>query len=195
MNIYISQMKSAVDGFYTTAKTYAQNVERAKSRYQPDVAAGEVRKLDASLEAARRGAVSAVKEAQDKGIEAARRWGSLDGSKITEDTRLLKYEIPAEQFEALVERYRDNASMCFVLAQYAENHKSEDGAWYSVSRIPTVEAKISAYTRFADSAIRIIDSMTGNGWGRGVDSPVVAASVETFGQPDAVNAEMLEIIS
>lgn len=203
MNTYIQSMKNALNNFYNAAKTYNDKVAQAGERYKPDVAAEEVKKLDAQLEADKRAAIDAITEAKDKGIEAAKRWGALDGDKINDgDMKLLKFDLSPEQFEAMVERHKKNGTMCFILAQYAEKHNRQEtkpGEFGLTGRlnpliIPTVEEKINAYTKFAESAISTIDNMTGYGWGKGVGSPVIESSVKNFGNPNPMNYALLEAI-
>lgn len=203
MNTYIQSMKNVLNNFYNAAKTYNDKVAQAGERYKPDVAAEEVKKLDAQLEADKRAAIDAITEAKDKGIEAAKRWGALDGDKINDgDMKLLKFDLSPEQFEAMVERHKKNGTMCFILAQYAEKHNRQEtkpGEFGLTGRlnpliIPTVEEKINAYTKFAESAISTIDNMTGYGWGKGVGSPAIESSVKNFGSPNPMNYALLEAI-
>lgn len=203
MNTYIQSMKNALTSYYNAAKTYEEKAAQAKQRYQPDVAEEEIKKLDTALEAVKRDAVDAVTDAKDKGIEAAKRWGALDGSKIDDgDMKLLKFDLSPEQFEAMVERHKKNGTMCFILAQYAEKHNREETApgEYGVAGrlnpliIPTAEEKIKAYTKFAESAISTINNMTGYGWGKGVGNPVIESSVKNFGEPNPMNYALLEVI-
>lgn len=203
MNTYIQSMKNVLNNFYNAAKTYNDKVAQAGERYKPDVAAEEVKKLDAQLEADKRAAIDAITEAKDKGIEAAKRWGALDGDKINDgDMKLLKFDLSPEQFEAIVDRNRNNGTMCFILAQYAEKHNRQEtkpGEFGLTGRlnpliIPTVEEKINAYTKFAESAISTIDNMTGYGWGKGVGSPAIESSVKNFGNPNPMNYALLEAI-
>lgn len=88
------------------------------------------------------------------------------------------------------------------MAQYAEKHNRQEikpGGFgltgcLNPLIIPTVEEKINAYTRFAESAISTIDNMTGYGWGRGVGNPVIESSVKNFGEPNPINYALLEAI-
>ena len=92
--------------------------------------------------------------------------------------------------------------MCFILAQYAEKHNRQEtkpGEFGLTGRlnpliIPTVEEKINAYTKFAESAISTIDNMTGFGWCKGVCNPVIESSVKNFGEPNPINYALLEAI-
>lgn len=208
MNTYIQSMKNVLNNFYNAAKTYNDKVAQAGERYKPDVAAEEVKKIDAQLEADKRAAIDAITEAKDKGIEAAKRWGALDGDKINDgDMKLLKFDLSPEQFEAIVDRNRNNGTMCFILKQYAEKHAKhemkddEANIWkaiasnaLSVVDVPTVDEKIKAYNTFAENAIGIIQNMTGYGWGRGVDGFGVESSVKGFGEPNQMNYKLLEVL-
>lgn len=203
MNTYIQSMKNALTSYYNTAKNYEEKVMQAKQRYQPDVAAEEIKKLDAALLGAKEDAMDAVKDAMDKGIEAARRWGALDGNKINDgDWKLLKFDLSPEQFEAIVERNKTNGTMCFILKQYAEKHNREEATpgeygltgWLNPLIIPTVDEKIKAYNKFAESAIATIENMTGHGWGKGVGNPAIESSVKNFGTPNPMNYALLEAL-
>lgn len=203
MNQYIQTMKNALTSYYNAAKAAEASKEQARQRYQPEVAAQEIRKLESSLEAQKRATISAITEAKDKAVEATYRWGALDGSKIDDgDMKLLKFDLSPEQFEALVNKHKRNGTMCFILAQYAEKHNRQEtkpGEFGSVGRlntliIPSVENKIAAYKKFAESAIGTVENMDGYGWGQGVDSPVIESAVKNFGTPNPMNSAWLEAL-
>lgn len=203
MNRYLQEMKNALSGFYNKAKEYERNVEQARQRYQPDIAAEEIKKFDSSLEADKRAAINTITDAKDQGIQAAQRWAALDGSDIDDgDMKLLKFDLSPDQFAALVDKHRNNGTMCFILKQYAEKHSRQEQkddeflAWDSLSSvdIPTVEEKIKAYNRFAESAIATVNNMTGYGWGKGVSNPVIEGSVKNFGTPNQFNYKWLEVL-
>ena len=203
MNTYLQSMKNALSSYYAAAKAYEEKADRAKQRYQEDVAANEIKKLDAELETQRQGAIDSINEAKDKAIEAVRRWGALDGNKIDYgDMKLLKFDLSLEQFEAIVERHKKNGTMCFILLQCGEAHNRKHGensefdraSHYDTSIIPTVEKKIAAYTRFAESAVDAVKNMRGIGFGQGVSSPIMINIVETFGEPNPTNYDLLEMI-
>lgn len=204
MNTYLQTMKNALVGYYNAAKTCESKAQEARKIYQQDVASGVVKKLFAQLQENKAAAIDAINEARDKAIEAAQRWGTLDGSKINDgDMKLLKFDLSPEQFETIVDRNRNDGTMCFILKQYAEKHakreKKEDEVpmWNALAMVdvPTAEAKIQAYNSFADSAIASIHNMSGNDWQFGVNSPITQASVEQFGEPNGMNDKLLEAIS
>lgn len=203
MNKYLKDMKKALNGFYSTAVNYTNKAEEARRTYQPLIAEEQAGKFEEQLEAARQSAIAIVLEAKEKGIEAAKQWGVLDGNKINEgDLKLLKFDLTPEQFENIVERNRNNGTMCFILKQYAEKHakgemkEEEVYKWPELATvvIPTVEEKEKAYNAFADSAIAIINNISGSGWGKGIEGFGVASSVENFAEPNQVNYNMLEVL-
>lgn len=129
----------------------------------------------------------------------------LDGDKIKDgDMKLLKFDLSPEQFESIVNRNKNNGTMCFILKQYAEKHEKHETkddaipAWNSLAfaavEVPTVDEKIMAYNAFAESAISIIQIITESGWGRGVDGLGVEISVKGFGEPNPMNRKLLEVL-
>ena len=202
MNKYINIMKNALTDYYNKAKATEQKKDEARNTYQQDIAAEQIARLDAALEAEKQAAIFAITEAKDEGIAEAYRWGTLDGKKIDDDVKLLKFDLSSEQFAALVKKHLDNATMCFILKQYAEKHERPEttpGERGSVGFatplvIPTVEAKIEAYKKLSESAIATIESIGGYGWGRGSDSVFVESSVSSFGTPSLVNYQYYEAL-
>lgn len=203
MNTYVKKMREELEAFYKKAVDHENNVNKANQRYKSDVAAEEVKRLDEQLETEKQAAIDAITEAKDKGIEAARRWGALDGDKINDgDMKLLKFDLSPEQFESIVDRNRNNGTMCFILKQYAEKHAKHEmkddeiPAWNSLAavEVPTVDEKIKAYNALAESAIGIIQNISGYGWGRGVNGFGVESSVRGFGEPNQMNYKLLEVL-
>ena len=82
MNKYINIMKNALTDYYNKAKATEQKKDEARNTYQQDIAAEQIARLDAALEAEKQAAISAITEAKDEGIAEAYRWGTLDGKKL-----------------------------------------------------------------------------------------------------------------
>ena len=203
MNTYVKKMREALGAFYEKAVDHENNVNKANQRYKADVAAKEIQRLDEQLETEKRAAIDAITEAKDKGIESAKRWGVLDGDKINDgDMKLLKFDLSPEQFESIVDRNKNNGTMCFILKQYAEKHAEHEmkddeiPAWNSLAavEVPTVDEKVKAYNALAESAIGIIQNISGYGWGRGVNGFGVESSVKGFGEPNPMNYKLLEVL-
>lgn len=199
MNTYIQAMKKAMGDYYWAANDAMQKTMKARQIYQKDVAEEEASKYWNDLVNKKEDAIDAVVSAKDKGIAEAKRWGVLDGSKINDgDVKLLKYNLSPEQFESLVERYKNNGTMCFILRQYAEKQNREEttpGEYGMAGRlnpliIPSVENKIRAYEFFAKSALSTIENIGGDG----MSSVVVEHAVENFGTPNTMNYQHLEAL-
>ena len=203
MNTYLQTMKNALTSYYNTAQACEEKAQEARKIYQQDVASEVVKKLFAQLQESKAAAINAINDARDKAIEAAYRWGTLDGSKINDgDMKLLKFDLSPEQFETIVQRNRGNGTMCFILDQYAKKHDRDEAdprefrllGRLSCVMIPTVEGKVNAYNSFADSAIASIHNMSGNDWEFGINSPITQESVARFGEPNGMNDDLLEMI-
>lgn len=203
MNTYLQEMKNALTGYYNAARACEGKAQEARQIYQQDVASGVIEKLYAQLEYKKGEAIGTINEVREKAIEAANRWGVLDGGKINDgDMKLLKFDISPDQFETIVNRNKNNGTMCFILNQYVQKHDRDEAdptEFHLCGRlsrvvIPTVEGKINAYNSFADSAISYIHNMSGNDWEFGVNSPITQSAVERFGEPNGVNDELLEMI-
>lgn len=203
MNKYIQQMKNALNTYYNAAKAAESEKEKARNIYQHDVAEAQSQKIDSDLWNKKQVAIDTIVNAKDDGIAEAKRWGVLDGNKINDgDMKLLKFDLSPEQFETIVERNRNNGTMCFILKQYAEKHgrkemkQDEVPEWNELATvtIPTVEEKTKAYEIFYNSAIGIIENMSGYGWGKGVDGFGVESTVKSFGEPNQMNYTLLEVL-
>lgn len=202
MNAYLQEMKNALTSYYSAARSCAQKVQEARKMYQDDVAKEAIKKLYSQLEASKAASINTINEVREKAIDAANRWGVLDGDKINDgDMKLLKLDLSAEQFQAIVNRNKNNGTMCHALAQYARKHGAAEAGQadsnisdnLSSVVIPTVEGKITAYNKFADSAISIIRGMEEheNEFGKGFTEFLV----DSFGKPDGTNGKLLETIS
>lgn len=202
MNTYLQEMKNALTGYYNAARSCAQKAQEARQMYRDDIASETIKKLYAQLEVNKAASINTINEVREKAIEAANRWGVLDGSKLNDgDMKLLKLDLSAEQFQAIVNRNKNNGTMCHALAQYARKHgaaeagQADSNIFDNLSSvvIPTVEGQITAYNKFADSAISIIRGMGEHEkeFGQGLTEFLV----ENFGKPDGANRKLLEMIS
>lgn len=83
----------------------------------------------------------------------------VDSSMLHDDAKILQLgiKITPSQFEALVEKHKDNALMAQLLQQYSNKHEGLYAGF-----IPTPEARISAFDAFvgyARDTIRTPDTM------------------------------------
>ena len=153
MNTYVSKMKDVLSGFYPQMKRKREEKAEAKERYSADVAAQEIDRIDREATALRNATMDKLQQLHDEGVAQAQRWGNLDGSKLTDDIKLLKcgFDLDRQQVENLVERYRDNGTMTAALASYAGSHGMIG------MNIPTVDKKVKAWEVVLLNAKDIMD--------------------------------------
>lgn len=60
--------------------------------------------------------------------EAVDKWNELDGSKLSDDAKLLEMDLPMNQvqFQQLCTKHKDNSLMLSLLCQYADRHKDSN---------------------------------------------------------------------
>ena len=201
MNIYLKRLKQALTEYYAEALKADEEKTKALVTYNQDIAAQQRDKIDSELYQKKLETIQAFENTLADFERYVESWGTLDGNKIDEaDAKLLKLDLPKEEFARLVEKHNGNGTMCLLLAQYAEKHnlKNTENAFkmgdYVDVIIPTKESKKEAFQFFYNSALSTIENMSGFGWGAGVDSIAVQSSVQNFGEPNPINYKALEIL-
>lgn len=60
--------------------------------------------------------------------EAVDKWNELDGSKLSDDAKILEMDIPMNQvqYQQLCDKHKDNSLMLSLLCQYADRHRDSD---------------------------------------------------------------------
>lgn len=180
----ITRMKNALETFMKTATATFDEMERADKVYQAEPARNEKTRLYEALREKKTNALNEIEAATAAGKEKAETWARLDGAKITPDAELLKVYISPEQFDELAKRYKSNATMIHLLAQYGKEQNEKNGvtAWnnnekrYNVEALPSLEKKTRAYDAYHDWAVRLISSLFDN-----PKLPIVRGDVERFG--------------
>lgn len=199
---HITMMAQAVKDYYSTAKQTAAQIEKNNTRYREDIAEGENMKARQQLQQAKWEAEAAIREAMEAGRVDAEKWGELNGADLTDDAKFLQMDITPAQFTNLVERYRSNGTMSSLLLQYGQRRNKEAAengdvgiGQYDTSNIITVENKASVYDKFAMSALDLISRVEQvDTFGGGVDSPMLQASIETFGEPSAFTQALFDLL-
>lgn len=92
--------------------------------------------------------------------EAVEQGAEIDSTMLHDDAKLLQLDMKmtAHQFEALVEKHKDNSLMAQLLQEYSDKHEGLYAGF-----LPTVEAKINAFDSFVGSAmstLRTPDSLS-----------------------------------
>lgn len=198
MNQTIQKMKTALSAYYNKAKEISPVIDRMKKELLPDVAAERAEKLYQDLNAIRYNAKEQIRSAAAEGRAAAEKWGMLNGSDLTDDAKLLQAGLTLTQkdFDDLCLKYKNNGSMCRLLAEYAEKQNqrvipadpdqaidtfSDDTALKSVlltKNLMTVDKKLDLWDRLESSAQMILSAVDSEG----VSDYSVTYSVEHFGE-------------
>ena len=189
----MSNIKSVLRNYQKAAKTAQEKQRQARELYQPDAAERECARIAAWLDGERSKAQAAIDEDRKGRMKALDDWKRLDGSKLTDDVKLLDHNlVTVEQFSGMVEKYSENATMCAALARYAERRnadaRKQAGAGtvpeslFPVGIVPTAEAKAQAISRTAAGAYSVIGLIDNgfSGFGGGADSPMVDTAIENF---------------
>lgn len=189
----MSKIKDALKRYQAAAKTAQEKQRQARELYQPDAAERECSRIAAWLDGERNQAKAVIDSEQDTRLRDLDAWKRLDGGKITDDVKLLDNNlVTVDQFPALVDKYRDNATMCAALAGYANRRNADarkqaaagtlPGGLYPVEIIPTAEARADAISKTAAGAYGVINMIDNGftGFGGGADSPMVTAAVDGF---------------
>lgn len=204
MNKHIQTMKNALTHYQKSVKTGLDKMEENTRLYKPEEAEKANAAIMARLEEEKKTVTDQIAEAQAAGQHDIDAWGKLDGSKITDDAKLLEHgAVNPEQFRTLVDKYQDNSTMLQLLANYADKQNEGSGGFSAVwnyggkgndarsrqhfdtTGLPTVEAKRAAFKNAAASAFSLVDrigTIEKGKIGTGPDSPLVLSSLEQFGE-------------
>ena len=105
--------------------------------------------LGNQMEANRLDAAQKLQETGKTYREAVEQGAEIDSTMLHDDAKLLQLDMKmtAHQFEALVEKHKDNPLMAQLLQEYSNKHEGLFAGF-----LPTVEAKINAFDSFVGSA-------------------------------------------
>lgn len=201
MNQIIQKMKSALETYLKAATDTIKTLERMRKEILPEIAAERSEKLYQDLSGIRYKAKEQIRAAAAEGRESVDKWGTLSGSELTDDAKLLQTGLLLTQkdFDDLCIRYKNNGSMSRLLAQYADSQNrtvipsdperitetfADQAALNHVLRtdkLMTIEKKKALWDRLESSAQTILAAIDGSGVGKGIDDYSVIFSVEHFG--------------
>ena len=173
MNTYIQRTKDAILDYLSKAQQADRKIAEGRKIYNEQSMEQEEKRLRDELAKARKDTEaridSIIREASADG------WGRLDGSKLTADAQLLHGQgVTPDQFNQLVDRYKDNYTMLDALRKYGEARNAEaakeakeNGKWdalfsqpYNVREIPGPDAKskeLDALRKRADYFLNVAD--------------------------------------
>lgn len=178
-------------------------VKRIREDYGEEAAQKELARQNNLLKSSRAAAESAIRAAAGEEQKNAVAWGKLDGSKLTDDIKLLDSGlVDVEAFNGLKEKYQDNATMLSALRKYADKQNAaaareahEKGDHFAMIEpfetrdIPTVEDKSKTWERAQASAFNMLDAMDRVGkygnprdWGAQMVVNALPGQIEHFGE-------------
>ena len=190
MNIYLNEMRNALSSYAASAQALMAQKQKNAETYQAEVAEEQNRGIDSKLSQLYADTWKKLQAAQAAGIAQAEKWGELDGSKITDDIKLLggHFELKKPQVEALVAKYRDNGTMCEAIAKYAREHGM------GFLNVPSVAGKAQAWAYILDYAKSLLDQATNPpavGWMVGATAAgAVKRQIETFGTSNVPESKL-----
>lgn len=202
MNQNAERIKTALKDYKAKRETADARINQIREMYGEEAAQHEAERQNKTLKQARAAVEETIRAAHGEGRRAAESWGRLDGSKLTDDIKLLDAGlVDVEAFKDLKARYKDNSSMLAALKKYAdkqnaaamkEAHEKGDlplAEPYETRDIPTAEGKAKSWDRARDSALDMLDAMDGTGkysnphdWGASFVKAAMPQTLESFGE-------------
>lgn len=180
---YTEKVMNIVKGALSKMEQITGQIEDLNRRFKAEEISGvdyQVQKaeLEKQLNAAR---YEANQQLQDTGKayrEAVEKGAEIDSTMLHDDAKLLQLDMKmtAHQFEALVEKHKDNPLMVQLLQEYSDKHEDLYAGF-----LPTVAAKINAFDGFARSAqntLRTPDSLQAAFFQDGKYTPAVCTESE-----------------
>ena len=189
----MSKIRDALKGYQAAARTAQQKKKQAIELYKADAAEQECARIAKWIDGERVKAQAVIDGERDAQMRALEAWNTMDGGKLTDDAKLLDSNlVTVGQFPGMVEKYRDNATMCAALARYAERRNAEARKQagfgnvpedlYPVGIIPTAASRAEAISKTAAGAYSVIGMIDNgfSGFGGSADSPMVTAAIDGF---------------
>ena len=171
----IQQMRDAVRAYKNKALKILDKIEKVYDTYLPDSAQREEERLRGEMHTARVEAENTIYSAHQRGANYIKSWFTLDGSKLTDDVKLLEIGVTPAQYRQLLEKYKSNFTMLSALARYADNQNAQARAnerangnfvvsdAYSTTEIPTLEKMVAEWDMIGAGAVGLLDAIDGKG--------------------------------
>lgn len=206
MNQHAVNMKNALNEYKKATEAAKQQIKFITDTYGKEAGEAEKEIQAKKLERARATAVDTITKAAGAGHKEAEAWGRLDGSKLTDDVKLLDAGlVDKAEFDRLKEKYSGNYTMLHALRKYGEKQNKaageemrkngDDGLTaalvepYNVRDIPTAEDKPKRWEKTQAQALDLLDAMDGSGkyknphdWGAAFIQAAMPETLEHFGE-------------
>lgn len=206
MNQHAVNMKNALNDYKKATDTAKRQIEFITTTYGKEAGEAEREIQAKKLEKARAAAVDTINKAAGAGYKEAEAWGRLDGSKLTEDAKLLDAGlVDKAEFDRLKAKYSGNYTMLHALRKYGEKQNKAasdeirssggDGLAAALAEpfdlrdIPTAEDKPKRWEKAQAQALDLLDAMDGSGkysnphdWGAAFILAAMPETMEHFGE-------------
>lgn len=206
MNQHAENMKKALNEYKKATDTAKQQIEFITNTYGKEAGEAEKEIQAKKLERSRAAAVDTINKAAGAGYKEAEAWGRLDGSKLTDDVRLLDTGlVDKAEFDRMKAKYSGNYTMLQALRKYGEKQNKAAGDEiranggdgltaalaepFDLRDIPTAEEKTKRWEKTQAQALDLLDAMDGSGkykdphdWGAAFILAAMPETLEHFGE-------------
>ena len=196
MNKNIEDMRTALKTYKNAKQGMDKRLEDIQARYGDEALKREHERLISGLKTAKETAKNTIENAYLAGMVAVDEWAKLDGGKLTDDAKLLDAGlVDPENFDRLVDRYQDNATMLYALRYYGmrQNAAAMDQGSdqrYNVDRIVTASGRKDNWNKAKKTALDLLDAVDGTGryedsWNKAIGEAMSDQAIDSFGTGEA----------
>ena len=180
---YTERVMNIVKSAQSRMDQIAGQIEELTNRYKAEQIAGvdyhaQKVEMEKQREAVRLDAAQKLQEICKAYGLAVEKGSEIDSTMLHDDAKLLQLDmkITAHQFEALVDKHKDNPLMAQLLQEYSDKH---EGLY--TGYIPSVAGKTGAFNSFVGAAmdtIRTPDSLSAAMFQDGKRTPQICTESE-----------------
>ena len=202
MNQNAEKIRKALQTYKEKREAADARIAQIRELYGEEAAQHEAERQNKTLKQARTEVEGTIRAATGEGRRAAEAWGRMDGSKLTDDIKLLDAGlVDVETFNELKGRYADNHTMLSALRKYAdkqnaaamkEAHEKGDlplAEPFETRDIPTPADKAKKWDNVQARAFDMMDALDGTGkysnphdWGAAFVKAALPQELEHFGE-------------
>lgn len=197
MNKHAENIKNAVNDYKKATEAAKQKIDYITATYGPTAGEAETEIQAEKLEKARAAAEDTIIKAARSGYKEVEAWERMDGSKLTDDIRLMDAGLVDHgEFNRLKVKYRDNSTMLAALKQYGDKQNAtaiKDGGLpaFETRDIPTAEGKRKQWENAQTQALDMLDMLDGTGkyenvedddFGTAFTLGIMEEQMKTFGE-------------
>lgn len=200
MNKNIETMKTTLTGYKKQREDAEARIKYITDTYGKEAGEKERERQEKQLANARATATQTIRAAGAEGMAAAAAWGQMDGSKLTDDVKLLDAGlVDKAEFGRLKAKYSGNATMLAALRKYADKQNAEAvkaardkgdlplAMPYDTSDMPTADSKRANWEKTQAHALDLLDSIDGTGrykdsWTASFGRAALPEQLEHFGE-------------